>query len=282
LRSLPHNFYEMVLKEYLKLKYKSFIFRLSANNSPILYLFHTYFYSPSKGILADFYNQISKAIPSIFVIQVGANDGINHDPIHKYVKRDKWRGLLIEPQTSVFRNKLFPLYLKNPSIQMENVAIADSISLMDMYRISFCNDRWANGLTTFEKETLQKKVDDGDIERIARKKGVKVPANYDDYIERFKVECKTFDFLRAKYEIGEVDVLQVDVEGFDYQLIKLYDLSRNKPKVIVFESKHLDETEYAEAMSYFKEHGYEAKRLKGDTIAVRQDFKTGIEILGKF
>jgi FkbM family methyltransferase len=272
----------MLVKEYFKAKYKSFIFSLSANNSSIIYLFHKYLYSPSKGSLADFYNQISKAIPNIYVIQVGANDGINHDPIHKYIKRDNWSGLLIEPQTSVFRNKLFPLYLKNPSIQMENVAISDSISLIDMYRISFCNDRWANGLTTFEKETLQKKVDDGDIERIARKKGVKVPANYSDYIERFKVECKTFGFLRTKYEIGEVDVLQVDVEGFDFQLIKLYDLSENKPKVIVFESKHLDEIEYAEAITYFNTNGFELKKLKGDSIAVRQDFKIGIEILKNF
>lgn len=272
----------MLIKEYFKSLYKSFIFRLSANNSLIVFLFHKYLYSPTRGSLADFYNQISKAIPDIYVIQVGANDGINHDPIHKYIKRDNWRGLLIEPQTAVFRNKLFPLYMKNPGIQMENVAIGDSISLVDMYRVSFCDDRWANGLTTFERETLQKKVDDGDIVRIARKKGVKVPKSYVDYIERFKVECKTFEFLRAKYEIGEVDVLQVDVEGYDFELIKLYNLVENKPKVIVFESKHLSDTEYLQASDYFAKNNYELIRLKGDSVGVKKDFKLGIDILNKF
>jgi len=272
----------MLVKEYFKALYKSFIFRLSANNSFIIYLFHTYLYTPSKGSLADFYNQISKAIPEIYVIQIGANDGINHDPIHKYIKRDHWRGLLIEPQTAVFRNRLFPLYLKNRGIQMENVAISDSISLVDMYRVSFCDDRWANGLTTFDRDTLQKKVDDGDIERIARKKGVTVPSSYSDYIERFKVECKTFEFLRVKYEIGEVDVLQIDVEGYDFELIKLYDLSKNKPKVVVFESKHLSEPDYADANNYFMKNGYELIRLKGDSVGLRTDFKLGIKILSEF
>lgn len=272
----------MLVKEYFKALYKSFIFRLSANNSFILYLFHTYLYKPSKGSLADFYNQISKAIPEVYVIQIGANDGINHDPIHKYIKRDQWRGLLIEPQTAVFRNRLFPLYLKNPGIQMENVAIGDSISLKDMYRISFCEDRWANGLTTFDRDTLQKKVDDGDIERIARKKGVKVPSQYAAYIERFKVECKTFEFLRAKYEIQEVDVVQIDVEGYDFELIKLYDLSDNKPKVVVFESKHLSEKAYAEALDYFEINGYKLIRIKGDSVGVRKDFDAGMIIIEKF
>ncbi len=248
----------------------------------MIYLFHKYFYSPTKGSLADFYNQISKAIPNVYVIQIGANDGINHDPIHKYIKRDNWQGLLIEPQTAVFRNRLFPLYLKNSGIQMENVAIGESISIVDMYRISFCNDRWANGLTTFERETLQKKVDDGDIERIASKKGVKVPHSKTDYIERFKVECKTFEFIRAKYEIGEVDVLQIDVEGYDFELIKLYNLVENKPKVIVFESKHLSGSDYSAAEDYFSKNGYFLIRLKGDSVGVRKDFPSGIAILEKF
>ena len=270
------------MKKYFTQAYKKFVFRLSAKNSFLFNFFYTYLFNPEKGSLGYFYNQISRNLKSVFVIQVGANDGINHDPIHKFVKRDKWRGLLIEPQPDVFRYQLFPLYMRDQGIFMENIAISDEISLMNMYKISFTRERWATGLTTFHKPTLQAKVDRGDVDIIAKRKGIKVPAQKADYINEVKVETKTFDFLRAKYQIEQVDVLQIDVEGFDFEVIKLYDLSKNKPKVIVFESRHLDEEEYAAAEHYFQDNGFTIKRVKGDSVAVHNDYTFGKELLQTF
>jgi FkbM family methyltransferase len=270
------------MKKYFTQAYKKFIFRLSAQNSIIFRIFYTYLFKPKRGTLGYFYDQISKNLNDIFVIQVGANDGINHDPIHKFVKRDKWRGLLIEPQPDVFRYQLFPLYMRDEGVFMENIAISDKISLMDMYKISFTRERWATGLTTFHKPTLQDKVDRGDVDNIAKRKGIKVPSQKEEYIDQVKVESKTFEFLRAKYKIQEVDVLQIDVEGFDFEVIKLYDLSQNKPKVIVFESRHLGNKEYAEAEQYFNDNGFAIKRKKGDSIAVRKDFGLGMKMIDTF
>ncbi|HET8859512.1 FkbM family methyltransferase [Marivirga sp.] len=270
------------MKKYFTQAYKKFVFKLSARNSIIFTIFYTYFFNPKKGSLGYFYNQISKKLDQIFVIQVGANDGINHDPIHKFVKRDKWKGLLIEPQPDVFRYQLFPLYQRDEGVFMENIAISDKISLMDMYKISFTRERWATGLTTFHKPTLQDKVERGDVDLIAKRKGIKVPADKKDYIDQVKVESKTFEFLRAKYQIQEVDVLQIDVEGFDFEVIKLYDLTQNKPKVIVFESRHLGDEEYSNAEQYFSENGFEIKRVKGDSVAVRKDFDFGMEMMKTF
>ncbi|WP_296620133.1 FkbM family methyltransferase [Marivirga sp.] len=270
------------MKKYFTQAYKNFVFRLSARNSVIFTFFYKYLFNPKKGTLAYFYNQVSKNLDRPFVIQVGANDGINHDPIHKFVKRDKWRGLLIEPQPDVYRYQLFPLYLRDEGIFMENIAISDQISLMDMYKISFTRERWATGLTTFHKPTLQDKVDRGDVDIIAKRKGIKVPASREKYIDEVKVESKTFEFLRTKYQIKEVDVLQIDVEGFDFEVIKLYDLSLHKPKVIVFESRHLNDKEYAEAEQYFTDNGFLIKRVKGDSVAVRKDYSYGMELMETF
>ncbi|WMN11934.1 FkbM family methyltransferase [Marivirga salinae] len=270
------------MKKYFTQAYKNFVFRLSARNSVIFIFFYRYLFNPKKGTLGYFYNQVSQNLDRPFVIQVGANDGINHDPIHKYVKRDKWRGLLIEPQPDVFRHQLFPLYMRDEGVYMENIAISDKISLMDMYKISFTRERWATGLTTFHKPTLQDKVDRGDIDIIAKRKGIKVPASREEYIDEVKVESKTFDFLRAKYQIQEVDVLQIDVEGFDFEVIKLYDLNQHKPKVIVFESRHLGDEEYAEAEQYFTKNGFLIKRVKGDSVAVRKDYSVGMELMKMF
>lgn len=270
------------MKKYFTQAYKNFVFGLSARNSVIFTFFYKYLFNPKKGTLGYFYDQISKNLDKLYVIQVGANDGINLDPIHKFVKRDRWKGLLIEPQPDVFRYQLFPLYMRDDGIFMENIAIGDKISLMDMYKISFTSERWATGLTTFNKSTLQNKVDSGRVEEIAREKGIKVPAKKEDYIDHLKVESKTFEFLRAKYQIKEVDVLQIDVEGFDYEVVKLYDLSQNKPKAIVFESRHLSDDEYAEAEQYFSENGFLIKKVKGDSVAIRKDYGFGVELLKTF
>jgi FkbM family methyltransferase len=222
---------------------------------------------------------VSRNLKDVYVIQIGANDGINHDPIHKFVKRDHWKGVLVEPQPDVFRYQLFPLYLRNAGIYMENIAISHEIGLMDMFKISFCAERWATGLTTFHKPTLQDKVDRGDVDIIAKRKGIRVPSSKSEYINQVKVEAKTFEFIRAKYQIKNVDVLQIDVEGFDFEVIKLYDLSKNKSKVIVFESRHLSDEEYSAAEAYFQQNNYTIKRVKGDSIAVSNDYTFGVELL---
>ncbi len=270
------------MKKFFFQAYKRFIFNLSAKNSFIFKFFYKYFYKPSPGSLSYFYDQVSQDLKDVFVIQIGANDGINHDPIHKFVKRDNWQGVLVEPQPDVFRYQLFPLYMQNKGIYMENIAISDEIGLMDMYKISFSTERWATGLTTFHKPTLQDKVDRGDVDIIAKRKGIKMPSDKSKYIDQVKVEAKTFDFVRAKYQIGTVDVLQIDVEGFDFEVIKLYDLSKNKPKVIVFESRHLSDEEYGAAEGYFAKNDFTIKRVKGDSIAVRNNYQFGVALLNSY
>ncbi|MFQ3212559.1 MAG: FkbM family methyltransferase [Marivirga sp.] len=267
------------MKKFFFQAYKRFVFNLSAKNSLVFKFFYSSLYKPSKGSLAYFYDQVSRNLSNIFVVQVGANDGINHDPIHKFVKRDGWKGVLIEPQPDVFRYQLFPLYMRNKGIYMENIAISNEIALMDMYKISFSNERWATGLTTFHKPTLQEKVDRGDVDIIAERKGIRTPKDKADYINQVKVEAKTFDFIRAKYQITDVDVLQIDVEGFDFEVVKLYDLSTHKPKVIVFESGHLNDADYAAAEHYFKTNDYLIKRVKGDSVAVHKQYTFGVSLI---
>ena len=103
--------------DFLKNKYNSWHqglrFRLSTNNSPLFIGFYKYFYRPSKGSLNDFLNQYSLSKQDSFtVIQAGANDGITHDPIHKFIKRDHWKGVLLEPQAYVFNKSLTKIYKK--------------------------------------------------------------------------------------------------------------------------------------------------------------------------
>src|SRR6185295_17937402 len=63
--------------------YRKFRFRISANNNPFFILCYKWFYHPKKGTLSYFLDRYSRSKKGDFtVIQIGANDGINNDPIY--------------------------------------------------------------------------------------------------------------------------------------------------------------------------------------------------------
>lgn len=85
------------IKRSIKGKYMDLRISLSADNNPLFTGYYKYLFFPKKNTLNDFLNQYSLSQPDFTVIQVGANDGITHDPIHKFIKRDQWRGVFLEP-----------------------------------------------------------------------------------------------------------------------------------------------------------------------------------------
>ncbi|GAA5025908.1 hypothetical protein GCM10011506_10960 [Marivirga lumbricoides] len=85
---------------------------------------------------------------------------------------------------------------------------------MDMHRLSFCSERWATGFATLNLKILKDKVDSGSIATTARSNRVEPPQNKEGFIEKIKVETKSFSFLFEKYNIKHIDVLQIDAEGY--------------------------------------------------------------------
>ena len=129
------------MKKPIKALYKKLIFRLSSNNSFLITGFYRYFYRPKKGSLPLLLSEYSKARSDQFtVIQVGANDGITHDPIHKFIKRDNRKGILLEPQPHLFPG-LTRLYRKNKGITILNAAIGNEDGTTLIYKIGFSDAR---------------------------------------------------------------------------------------------------------------------------------------------
>ena len=62
---------------------------------------------------------------AINFIQVGASDGLRWDPVRRFIIRDKWNGVLIEPLEPVY-NMLVNnyAYVKQNNLKFENCAIS--------------------------------------------------------------------------------------------------------------------------------------------------------------
>jgi len=259
----------MNFRSQVKSLYKGIIFRMSAGNNPVFLSFYKYFYKPGKGSLDEFTSRFSKSRNKVTVVQIGANDGINNDPIHKFIKRDNWNGVLLEPQKYVFERFLQPLYQKTEGIAVLNAALDVKDGNKSIYRIAISNSRWATGITSFDRSVLEAKIDSGYIEDQAIKEGIPVPENRNDYIVEENVECVCTDSLLKRFNLSKIDWLQIDTEGFDFEIIKMFDIDKTRPEVIVYENLHFSETLKEECLEYLKKHDYLCKNFGPNTLAMR-------------
>ncbi|HVN57905.1 MAG TPA: FkbM family methyltransferase [Bacteroidales bacterium] len=266
----------MNFKSKLKTSYKNFIFGLSARNSLIFIAFYRYFYKPEENSIDKFTSVFSRGKGKVTVVQVGANDGINNDPIHKFIRRDNWTGVLLEPQRFVFEKFLQPLYAKTPGITVLNAALDVKDGSKPIYKIAVSESRWATGLSSFNREVLEAAVRSGYIDREAIKEGSPLPVNKEDYIAEEQVECISTPTLVKRFGLNKIDWLQIDTEGFDFEIIRMFDIDVTKPEVIVYENLHFPQALQEECLDYLGNKGYRCRTYGPNTLAMREPV-TGFE-----
>lgn len=208
---------------------------------------------------------------TVFCLQVGANDGKNNDPVFKYFNSYGWKGLLIEPQVDVFENGLKKTYVHRPDLILENVALGTTEGSLPFYRIAISKARWATGLSSFDLKSLKSHIDSGYVGRKALEEGVSVPHDKNKMIETIHVPTVRVDTLLKKYSIKKVDVLCVDTEGYDFEILKLFNFSEIKPDIILYESKNLKDSDYIASKDLLTKNGYKLFWEKGDTLALRNE-----------
>jgi FkbM family methyltransferase len=260
----------MNFKAKAKAFYKNIVFRMSANNNVIFISFYRHFYKPGKDTIDGFTSLYSGSRERVNVVQIGANDGINNDPIHKFIKRDHWHGVLLEPQRFVFEKYLKPLYRKTEGITVLNAALDIKDGQKPIYKVAVSESRWATGLSSFNRKVLEAAVSSGYIEREAIKEGAILPANKDQYITEEQVECISTETLIGRFGLERIDWLQIDTEGFDFEIIKMFNIGVTKPEVIVYENLHFKPEQQKECVDFLVKNGYLCRTFGPNTLAMRQ------------
>lgn len=262
------------IKRKLQSKWKSLRFNLSAANNPIFIGFYTYLYKPKEGSLNGFLNaySLSKKNSDFTVIQIGANDGITHDPIHKFIKRDNWKGVLLEPQSGVFHQYLKKIYAKNQGIETLCAAIGEKDGSQSIYKIGFSDMRWATGLTSFSKEKIEKAFEDGIVATNCLKLGIEIPMDKSKWISHEEVEVICPKTLMKRYGIDKIDLLQIDAEGYDLEVIRIFDIPITQPEAIIFENIGLLDSEYKSYIEKLGKEGYKTRKFGPNTLALKKGY----------
>ena len=258
------------IRSIIKKAIKRIRFKLSSSNHPLFIGFYKYLYRPKKGSLSEFLNAYSLSKKdALVVIQIGANDGITSDPIHKFIKRDHWKGVLLEPQSYVYKKYLSKIYKKDKGIHTLCAAISSKNSRQILYKIGFCDMRWATGLASFQKETVEKAFSSGLVHKQCRKYNIEIPHSAKQITSEEIITIHPETLLR-KYSISNIDLLQIDTEGYDYEVIKLFNIEKFQPNVVIFENGHLSEQDMISCQEHLRDNNYEVKKYGGNTIAMRR------------
>ncbi len=200
-------------------------------------------------------------IPDAFLVQVGANDGDQGDPIRPLVGRHPgWRGLLIEPVPFVFA-RLRQNYQDDPRFLYEQIAIADSAGEFPFYhvtpeaRTALGEDvgRWADAVSSFDRDHL-----------------LRCDPRLDPFIVEERIACARLDDVLAKRRITRIDAVCIDTEGADEMVLAQVDLQRFRPRVVLYEHKHLSHAGRRRARERLAAAGYRLRRYDYDTLAVRE------------
>lgn len=197
--------------------------------------------------------------PRLTFIEVGANDGQMGDPLRQYILRYPWTGILIEPQPDMFGRLRDGYATVADRLHFENVAISGAAEEIAMFRARFENS-FASTVASSNPDVTARQtgVRTGDLERIV------VPAT-------------TLDRIIAKYHLFDLDILQIDTEGLDWEVLQTLNLNQCRPRMIRFEHGHLAAETIGEAAHYLNTHDYWLYYggWESDSIAMPRDLLRG-------
>jgi FkbM family methyltransferase len=97
----------------------------------------------------------------------------------------------------------------------------------------------------------------GSLSTLDKSKEAQFQHNYGAYFSGFEeqhVKKVRLSTLLDAYQVGEIDILSLDIEGYEVEALKGLDLSRHRPKVLVIESDNSQHEVQLDAL--ILPHGY--------------------------
>ena len=193
----------------------------------------------------------------VVFLQVGAYDGVSTDPLRKYIARFGWRGVMVEPQPGP-AGRLRALYGEGSGVTVIEAAVDREPGTRSLFTVeSDAVPVWAGGMASFDRDHILKH--DYLIPGIA------------DMVRELKVPAITFDEVLAKLPAGQLDLLQIDVEGADLEILSMFPFARIRPAIIQWEVKNLSTAQREAAIDLLRRHNYRvAPSGDEDMLAIRE------------
>jgi FkbM family methyltransferase len=123
---------------------------------------------------------------------------------------------------------------KYNNINIETSAVSEKNEIKKFYyvkpeAVKKLGKHWASGIGSFDKQ------------HILNHKNKRFLVSDSD-IKEVNIQYLSFSNLIKKYSISSIDLLQIDVEGVEFEILNSIDFEKIEIKKIIFEFKHFDGT----------------------------------------
>ena len=175
-------------------------------------------------------------------VQIGANDGVSFDFLYQFVTARDSKGLAIEPVRYYF-DKLKNNYSDYANVFPLNVAIHSEEREVIIYNVNpkhtSIYPEWVKGIASLDINHL-------------KKNGIFDSHILKNVVPAIPVE-NIFEYERCPTHIHYI---QIDTEGYDYEILRRIPLLKIKPYVIRFEIVNLSQTNIKKAQRMLMDYGY--------------------------
>ena len=192
--------------------------------------------------------------PDIVFVQIGANDGVRGDPLHKRIIGGGWTGILVEPVPEHI-HEARKNYAYTKGIEFVQAAIADTDGTQTMYRFRHEN----YGGMGIESHSLEKSA----ILASAKLLGIKAT---DECVEKITVPTMTLPSLLSNNGLVAIDLLAIDAEGSDETILNTLLDTDVRPALILYENLFMNKNSHSRINDMFKSESYEAINTSQDTL----------------
>ncbi|HUA02482.1 MAG TPA: FkbM family methyltransferase [Solirubrobacteraceae bacterium] len=203
------------------------------------------------------------SFPEAIFVEIGANDGEQHDHLGPLIRAHRWRGVMVEPVPYVYA-RLERNYAGVDRVALENVAIADGDGTKPFFHLAAVEDhereglpRWYDGIGSFSRAAV---VDHARL----------IP-DIEQRLVTTEVPCLTFASLCERHGFGDIDLLVIDTEGYDHEILRHIDFTRYRPALVVYEHYHLEPDDLAGTRRRMDAAGYRTMAEGFDTWCLDPD-----------
>jgi FkbM family methyltransferase len=157
-------------------------------------------------------------------VEAGANDGQTQSNTAYFARHRGWRGLLVEPIPELAAR----CRAARPESVVENCALVATDADGQSVPMTYCG--------------LMSVVDGGwsdpEAERAHVETGRQIQSLTTYHVD---VPGRSLSVLLDKHKMSHIDLLSLDVEGFERQALEGLDLTRHRPRFILVEARFRDE-----------------------------------------
>lgn len=199
--------------------------------------------------LEDLANRSSKPLK---IVQIGAHDGSDQDPLQPFLLGHNCEAILIEPMEHPY-TALASRYCEKENIHTIQAAISDRDASMEMhYIVDEAGNPDLTLFSSFSRNTIERNLVSAQ-ESNPNLRGHRIRSKV--------IKARTLKSVLRDYGMQSVDAIVLDTKGLDHKIVQSFLNDGVEPRIIRFEYCNLSLRDFDYIKNILLGKGYEIARV---------------------